>query len=509
MTLPDLAEKTHAAAQTPAVRTRFAPSPTGYLHIGAYRTIVFSWLLARHHGGQFLLRVEDTDQQRTVPGVVDDFLEGLRWMGIDLDEGPVIGGPFGPYYQSQRLDLYAVYARQLVESGHAYRCFCTKERLEAMYADQQARHLPTTGYDRHCRRLPAEEIARNLAEGRSYVVRVKVPESGVTLVQDALRGKVSFQNATLEDAVLLKSDGYPTYHLASVIDDHLMEISHVLRGDEWLPSAPIHKLIYDALGWEWPLTAHVPSVLGADGRKLSKRRGAQSLLHYRDQGYLPEAIINYLALLGWSYDDKTEILTVPELQAAFSLERVNRSGAVFDEERMRWMNGLYLRKLPLDDLTDRTLPFLERPEAEGGLPDRAARPLDRDYVARVLRLDQERMKVLADAPMLMAFFFDDQLDYPAEWLIGKGLDAPQARQALGSALELVEGAAGWDPHALEAPLRELATTLGMKPGPLFMGIRVAITGRKETPPLFDTMEVLGRDRTLGRIREGLARLQSL
>ncbi len=498
-----------AEPQTAPVRTRFAPSPTGFLHIGGFRTIIFSWLLARRHGGQFALRVEDTDQQRTVPGVVEDFLEGFRWMGIDLDEGPIIGGPFGPYYQSQRRDLYAAYAHQLVASGHAYRCFCSKERLEEMYADQQARHLPTTGYDRRCRKLSPSEIDANLAAGQSYVVRIAIPTEGDTIVPDALRGDVVFHNRALEDLVLLKSDGYPTYHLASVIDDHLMRFTHILRGDEWLSTAPIHKLIYDALHWEWPITAHVPSVMGSDGRKLSKRRGAQSILYYRDQGFLPQAIINYLALLGWSYDDKTEILTVDQLQRAFSLDRVQRSGAVFDEERMKWFNGVYIRQMAIDELLDYVLPFMERPAAEGGLPDEVARPLDRAFVRRVVQLDQERLKLLTDAVQLTDFFFAVTLTYPVEWLIGKGLDAASARSGMERALGILESNLTWEAAVLEEAMRQLATDMGVKPGPLFMGLRVAVTGRKETPPLFATMEILGREETLKRVRSGLELLAAL
>ncbi|MBA3825340.1 MAG: glutamate--tRNA ligase, partial [Ktedonobacterales bacterium] len=317
---------------TPTVRTRFAPSPTGLPHIGGLRTTVFSWLLARHSNGQFLLRVEDTDQARTVPGAVENLLHGLEWMGIIPDEGPFVGGPVGPYYQSERKELYAQYAAQLLASDHAYRCFCTRERLDEVRAAQQARHLPTTGYDRHCRALPAEVISANLAGNLPFTIRLKVPFDGETIVNDALRGAMPFKNSTLEDAVMIKSDGYPTYHLANVIDDHTMAITHVLRGDDWLPSAPLHVLVYQALGWDVPVLAHTPNVMGNDGKKLSKRHGAESILFYRDAGFLPEAVINYLALVGWSYDDKTDILSVDELIKAFSLERVHTAGGVFDLE---------------------------------------------------------------------------------------------------------------------------------------------------------------------------------
>ncbi|HKD75514.1 MAG TPA: glutamate--tRNA ligase [Ktedonobacterales bacterium] len=493
---------------TPAVRTRFAPSPTGMPHIGGFRTVIFSWLLARHGNGQFLVRIEDTDQKRTVEGAVVELLEGLRWLGTMPDEGPEVGGPVGPYFQSQRTEHYDFYARQLLDNGHAYRCFCTRERLEALRAEQQARHEPTTGYDRLCRRLSADEVAAKLADNLPFVVRLKVPETGTTVSPDILRGEIVFQNSTLEDAILLKSDGFPTYHFANVVDDHEMGITHVLRGDDWLPSAPLHVLLYQFLGWQMPITAQVPNVLGKDGKKLSKRHGAESILVYRDRGYLPEAIINYLSLLGWSYDDKTDILSIPQLIASFSLERVHTAGAVYDPDRLDWMNGVYIRQLPIEDLVERALPYIERPQAEGGLPDTIARPLDRAYLARVLKLDQERMKVLSEAPFLAEFFFGDALDYDAKLLIGKGLDAAQSRDALQRAYDLLAGLPDWEAAAMEQPMRDLATELGLKPGPLFMGVRVAVTGRNATPPLFETLEVLGRERSLARLADGIARLAS-
>jgi glutamyl-tRNA synthetase len=506
--MADRAPAPHFTGGTPTVRTRFAPSPTGQPHIGGLRTVVFSWLLARHGNGQFLLRIEDTDQKRTVPGAVENLLEGLRWMGIIPDEGPEVGGPVGPYFQSQRLDHYAYYAGELLRTGHGYRCFCTKERLDELRAEQQARHLPTTGYDRLCRTLPQEIINDNLRNGIPFTVRLKVPLEGVTVAPDILRGEVVFQNKTLEDAILLKSDGYPTYHFANVIDDHEMGITHVLRGDDWLPSAPLHVLLYQAFGWEMPVIAQVPNVMGNDGKKLSKRHGAEPILFYRDNGYLPEAIINYLALLGWSYDDKTDILSVDELIRAFNLDRVHTAGAIFDLERLRWMNGVYIRALPLDELVERALPYMERPAAQGGLPDTIRRPLDRDLLRRVLRLDQERLKTLADAAALTPFFFEDTLAYPAEWLIGKGLDAPTALAGLRRAYAVLSDAPAWEAAPLEERMRALAEELGQKPGPLFMGVRVAVTGRKETPPLFETMIVLGRERSLARMQTAIALLEA-
>ena len=307
------------------VRLRYAPSPTGFQHIGGFRTALFSWLYARHCGGQFILRIEDTDVARTVEGSVDNLIEGLQWLGMDIDEGPLYGGPFGPYYQTERKALYQQYAHQLIASGHAYRCYCTPERLDKMRKEQEAQKLPPR-YDRHCRYLTDEERAANEAAGQTWVVRFAMPMEGETVVRDGLRGTVTFKNSDIDDTVLLKTDGLPTYHLAHIVDDHMMEITHVLRGEEWISSAPRHVQIYKALGWEEPLIYHVPNILGKDKKKLSKRRGAPAWGDFQQQGYLPEAVFNFLALLGWSYDDKTEIFTQEELIKSFTLERVGLSG---------------------------------------------------------------------------------------------------------------------------------------------------------------------------------------
>jgi glutamyl-tRNA synthetase len=490
-----------------AVRVRFAPSPTGLQHIGGFRTALFDWLLARHHHGTFLLRIEDTDTARTVPGAVETIMEGLRWLGLDWDEGPLVGGGYGPYFQTQRRDLYRAYSDRLVAGGHTYRCFCTSERLQQAREAMQARGEPPR-YDRHCRGLALDEQGARAAAGEPYVVRYAVPTGGVTLVDDALRGTIRFENANLDDAVLLKSNGYPTYHLANVVDDHLMGITHVIRAEEWIPSAPLHVLIYAALGWQPPVLVHVPDVLGRDGKKLSKRHGAVPLLEYRDLGYLPEAVLNYMALLGWSYDDRTDLLDREQIVHAFSLERVGTAGAKYDEERLLWFNGLYIRQLTPAQLAERTLPFLERPHSQDGLPASVPRPLDRAYVERVLRLEQERMKTLAEAPTMTAFFFTDALDYDPQLLIAKGMDREHTLAGMQRAVELLRAQAGWEAAALEAPLRELVVALGLKPVQLFTSLRVAVTGRTVSPPLFETMEVLGRERSLARLDEAFVRLSS-
>lgn len=490
-----------------APRLRFAPSPTGFQHIGGFRTALFSWLYARHTGGKFILRIEDTDVARTVEGSVDYLIDGLNWLGMDIDEGPIVGGPYGPYYQTQRKALYQYYADQLIASGHAYRCYCTPERLTEMRKEQESKKLPPR-YDRHCRYLTPEERAANETAGLPYVVRFAMPLEGETIVHDELHGDIVFKNVDLDDTVILKSDGLPTYHLGHIVDDHLMGITHVLRGDEWISSAPRHVQIYKALGWELPLFFHVPSVLGKDKKKLSKRHKAPAWLELKQQGFLPEAVFNFLALLGWSYDDKTEIFSREELIQVFTLDRIGISGGIYDPEKLAWMNGVYIRRLPLDELTRRALPYLERPETEGGLPDNVQRPLNPEYTARVLSLEQERLRTLGEATEAVSFFYTDNLTYDSVTLIQKGMDAASTAAALTQARNLLGSLDTWERSVMEPPMRALATELGLKPGQLFGAIRVAISGRTYAPPLFATMEVLGRERTLSRIDQAIERLKT-
>ena len=341
------------------IRVRYAPSPTGFPHVGNIRTALFNWLFARHTGGRFIVRIEDTDTARTVPGSLEAIMDSLRWLGLDWDEGPEVGGAYGPYVQSQRLEIYRGIAEKLIKEGFAYRCYCTSERLEAMRAAQTA-SKQSLGYDRHCRDLSTEERAKLEASGAPSVIRFKTPLQGRTVFQDLLRGEVGFENNTIDDFVLLKSDGFPVYHLANVIDDHLMEISHVLRAEEWLSSTPKHILLYNALQYDPPQFAHMPLILGPDRSKLSKRHGAATLTEYRDQGYLQETMLNFLALLGWSLDEKTELFTRQQLIEDFSLERVSRTAGIFNKEKLDWMNGMYIRGLPAEDLTGRYCPLWKR-----------------------------------------------------------------------------------------------------------------------------------------------------
>ncbi|RLC59240.1 MAG: glutamate--tRNA ligase [Chloroflexi bacterium] len=482
------------------VRTRYAPSPTGEPHLGNIRTALFAWLLAQHEGGQFLLRIEDTDRQRLVEGGVEAQMETLRWLGIDWDEGPDKGGPHAPYTQSERLGIYQEHAGRLLTSDWAYRCYCTSERLTEVRKAQQARKEPPR-YDRHCSDLSPEDHAQREAEGAPSVVRFKTPLDGETLTHDALRGEVSFANNTLDDFVILKSDGYPTYHLAAIVDDHLMEITHVLRGEEWISSLPRHVLIYQAFGWEPPVFAHVSRILGSDRAKLSKRHGAHAALTYRELGYLPEAIINFLALLGWSLDDKTEIIDLDTLIAAFDTGRLLTNPAVFNAEKLEWMNGVYIRNLSPEDLAERARPFLE---------SALGRPVDAEKLAQIAPLIQERIKTLTDVVEMADFFFTEgPLDYEAAALLGKKSFAGEGQRA-ADALASVITAAGalddWGHEALEGAVRPLADEMGVKAGELFAVIRVAVTGKTAAPPLFETMAVLGRDLSLERLSAARDRL---
>jgi len=474
------------------VRVRYAPSPTGFPHIGNIRTALFNWLLARHTGGKFLLRIEDTDVARTVPGSVESIMDSLRWLGLDYDEGPEVGGEYGPYFQSQRLEIYKEVAEKMVAEGHAYHCYCSSERLETMRLEQQKRKQPP-GYDRTCRNLSEEEQAQKAAGGVKPVIRFKTPLEGQSRFQDALRGEVVFENNTLDDFVLLKSDGYPTYQLASVVDDHLMKITHVLRGDEWLSSTPRHVLEYQALGWEPPVFAHMPLILGPDRSKLSKRHGAATLGEYCDQGYLPETMLNFLALLGWSYDEKTELFTRQELIEKFSVDRISRTAAIFNREKLDWMNGVYIRGLSIDDFLQRVLPFLEK-----GLPPGVKRPLDSDNLKRILPLVKERAKTLVEVAGLIDFFLVDHLDYAASELMIKGADLQLTSQAYAEALNIIESAS-FSTQELEKEFRALAERLALKPGQLFASLRIAVTGRAVSPPLFETMEAMGKAMVQARL----------
>ena len=476
------------------VRVRYAPSPTGDPHVGNLRTALFNWLLARRHGGAFVLRVEDTDQDRQQEGSLDKILESLRWLGLDWDEGPEVGGSYGPYFQSERLELYQAESERLMENGAAYRCYCSVEELARRRKEQQQAGL-RGGYNGACRELTDAQRKSYESEETAWVVRFVMPRNGETHVDDLVRGQVSWSNDTQEDFVIIKSDGFPTYHLASVVDDHAMDITHVMRAEEWLPSVPRHVRLYESLGYDPPLFAHLPMIHGPDHSKLSKRHGAASLLEYRDMGYLPHAMINFMALLGWALDDKTDLMSMQTLTENFSVDRINKSAAIFDMERLQWMNGHYIREMDVSDLTDQMVPFVEK---ELGW-------VDRGLLSKVAPLVQERMKQLDEAPYRVAYFFRD-VEYE-EGEFERSLGFEGVEHALESASKLLGSMDSYTAAALETELRALGEELGLSGRRFFGALRAALTGRKATPPLFDTMEVLGRDTCVRRIDSALELLK--
>jgi glutamyl-tRNA synthetase len=472
-----------------AVRTRIAPSPTGEPHIGNMYVALFNWAFAKQNGGQFLVRVEDTDRTRFVAGAEEMILESLRWLGLAYDEGPDVGGPVGPYRQSERLPLYRQYVDQLIAGGHAYRCFCTPERLKEARAQATGQQ---TGYDRRCRTIKPEESAARAAAGEPYVVRLAVPLVGETRFEDGLRGPITIENRVVDDQVLLKSDGFPTYHLAVVVDDHLMGITHVIRAEEWIVSTPKHVLLYAALGWPAPKFYHAPLIRNPDRSKLSKRKNPTNVLWYRQEGFLPEAVVNYLGMLGHSMPDLREVFTLEEFRQEFSWQRVITTGPVFDMEKFEWLNGMWIRRLPAEELAARL-------SAGGFVPAGLAG----DMLLGAVRLMQERMRRLKEFADGVAFFAA-RLPYEPVLLVpdkkGKPTrTADEVRTALAKIKDAYAALADWKAPAMEEAGRKLAEELGWKPGDLFTPLRVAITCRRVSTPLFETMEILGKDECLARI----------
>ena len=462
---------------------RYAPSPTGALHLGGARTALFNYLYARQKGGQFLLRIEDTDRARLKPGSQASIEEGLQWLGMKWDEPPLI--------QSERKSVYQEAAQVLLESGAAYRCFCSPERLELMRAEQRARHEPER-YDRRCRFIPRDEAERRAAAGERFVIRQAMPLEGTTTLHDLVLGTVTFRNETLDDHVLLKSDGYPTYHLAFAVDDHASQISHVIRGDGWLPSAPKHLLLFQAFDWLPPAFAHLPLVLGPDKKPLAKRHGAKDVLEYREAGYLPEAVDNFIAFLGWSPGTEEEVLTLDELIAKFSIEKVQPSPAIANLERLDWLNGQFIRRLSPDELAVRVASKFPQASVE------ALKPL--------MPLVQERLRTLNEAPDMLRFFFEDPQAYRPEQVIPKGKDASATATALRRAASVLEALPAWTAEAIEHGLRGLAEEIGWSSRDLFMSLRVAITGRTVTPPLIESITRLGKEPVLARLERAAAAL---
>jgi nondiscriminating glutamyl-tRNA synthetase len=483
---------------TTKVRTRFAPSPTGFLHIGGARTTLYNWLFARRHGGTFVLRIEDTDEVRSTDESVTAILDSIKWLGLDWDEGPLDGktdkGPHAPYYQMKRVDIYRKYLNQLLDAGKAYKCYCTKEELDEMRKLAQLEKRPPR-YDGRCRALTDAKRKELEAAGKKFSIRFKMPVDGTTIVDDQIRGKVAFENNLQQDLVIWKTTDGPTYNFCCVIDDHLMEISHVIRGDEHLSNTPSQIQIYYALGWTPPVFAHLSMILGPDGSKLSKRHGATSVLEYRDQGYLPHTMRNYLALLGWSTSESQQLFTDEELVAKFDLAGCQKSPATFDTVKLNWMNGEYIRQTKLDDLVKLAAPFLDK-EGLTGKPG--------PDLKKTVALEHEKFKLLSDIPRLVDFFYKPvQFDPKA---FDKVLKAPGAKQVLLDLADALQNFAPFEDKALEARIRQFVADKGLKNGQVFHPIRVATTGRTEGPTLFLMMEVMGRDEVIARLKNAAAQL---
>jgi nondiscriminating glutamyl-tRNA synthetase len=474
------------------IRTRFAPSPTGYLHVGGLRTALFNYLIARKEGGRFILRIEDTDQKRRVDEAVQQLIDMLHWAGIDFDEGPGEGGDYGPYIQSERLNIYRQHAEELIRAGHAYHCFCSPERLEKVRQAQLEQKLQP-GYDRHCRDLDPDEVRRRIEDGEVSVVRMKLPLEGECEFTDLVRGTVRIPYNVLDDQVIIKSDGFPTYHLAVVVDDHHMEISHIIRGEEWLASTPKHYLLYEYFGWESPRVAHLPLLLNPDRSKLSKRQGHVAVEDYKALGILPEALVNFVALLGWNPGDDRELFGIDELVREFSIDKVNKAGAVFDTEKLHWMNGEYIKKCSIERLAVLIRPYLERAGYD---------ITDVEKLEKVTAIIQPRINTLAESVEQAAFAYRDDIlpeDDEAKELVmlesSKLLFSKLAERLPSDDIETGDD--------FKMFVQELGKELGLKGKLLFMPIRVALTGKAKGPDLPVLVDAIGMDEVMRRIGKWL------
>lgn len=483
--------------ETQEVRTRFAPSPTGYMHIGNLRTALYAYLIAKSKGGKFILRIEDTDQERYVDGAVDVIYKTMKDTGLIHDEGPDIGGDYGPYIQSERRSIYKEYAEKLVETGHAYYCFCTKERLEELRQRQTVMKVPTK-YDGHCSKLSKEEIEANLKAGIPYVIRQKVPQYGKTTFHDEVFGDITVENAILDDNVLLKADGLPTYNFANVIDDHLMHITHIIRGSEYLSSTPKYNLLYEAFGWEIPKYIHVSPVMKDNGKKLSKREGDASYEDFINKGYLKEAIVNYIALLGWAPGDEREKFTLAELVDAFDIKGISKSPAIFDEKKLAWLNGEYIRELTPEKFHEDALPYykgvITNPE------------IDLKAVSELL---QPRCERLSDIPEQVDFF-DKLPEYDRELYTHKKMktNPENSLEALKEVLPVLESIDDWTKENIHDRLIELVQKLELKNGRILWPVRVAVSGKAFTPGGgVELAAILGKKETIERIKKGIELLE--
>lgn len=492
-------------ADAPA-RVRFAPSPTGRFHIGSARTALYNYLIARQTGGQFILRIEDTDQNRFDPNAEEELKESLRWLGLPWDEGPDVGGPHAPYRQSERVDIYSQYAQRLLDSGHAYYCFCSSDRLARVRQQQQKAKEPPR-YDGLCRRLDPAQASERVSNSENHVIRFKTPRSGSTTAVDALRGPIHVENTAIDDYVLVKSNGLPVYHLAALVDDHRMGITHVLRGSEWLPTFPLHVLIYEAMGWEQPIWIHLSLFLNPSGKgKLSKRdssaRQGASAVYVTDMammGYLPQAVNNWTALMGWSYDDKTEFFPMDELIEKFSIDKLKPSPAAVNFSKLDHFNGIHIRSLATDELANQLLPFYQAASIE----------VELSFLERIVPIIQDRIRTLDEAVSMTRFFFAEEVEPEAEALVGKKLTAAESAAAIKRAAEVVETMDSMEAAGLEAALRALADDLGLSAGQLFGMLRMAVTGQRVSPPLIESMCLVGRELVLERLVAAQTALEDL
>lgn len=482
------------------VRVRFAPSPTGYLHIGGLRTALYNYLFAKKNNGKFILRIEDTDQTRFVEGALENLIDSLHWAGIEYDEGVFVKdgevvqvGEYGPYIQSERLDIYNEYVDKLIQSGHAYYCFCSKERLDEVREEQRAKGL-VPKYDGLCRSVPIEEAKKRIENGEKYVVRLKLPHDHEVKFHDLVRGHITINTDDVDDQVLLKSDGYPTYHMAVVVDDHLMDISHIVRGEEWLPSTPKHVYLYEAFGWEKPVYVHLPTVLNKERKKLSKRHGDVAVGDFREQGYFPEGLVNYLALVGWSPEDNEEILPMKDLIEKFSFERVSKTGGIFDRDKLDWVNAHYIKECSLEDLTDKAVPYL----IEAGFIDKATGENNREWLELLVDTVRDSLHNLSEITDKVDFVFEDEFELTGEdelQIIGEE-DAETVLDGIRDELQEVETI---DMEYAKGFMKKVQKARGVKGKKLFMPARVALTGSAHGPEFVNVLVLLGKDKILKRI----------
>lgn len=487
-------------------RVRFAPSPTGLTHLGSARTALYNYLIAQQTGGQFILRIEDTDQKRYDPNAEKDLTTSLKWLGLKWDEGPDVGGPHAPYYQSQRMDIYRKHAEQLVEADKAFYCFCSAEELKVVREGQQKRH-EQPHYSGKCRVIPAEEAKQRVKSGESHVIRFKTPKDGSITVTDTLRGEITVENRNIDDMVLLKSDGHAVYHLAAMVDDHIMEITHVLRGEEWLPSLPLHAHIYQAFGWQQPQWVHLSVFLKPSGKgKMSKRETEEMRLtgqsifvkDLAEMGYLPEGVANWIALMGWSYDDHTEFFTMQDLIEKFSIPKLIPSPSAIDFKKLDHFNGLHIRAMSEKELMQRLLPYF----------DKLGYQVDPIILAKAIPLIQTRMATLDEGPELSGFLFKEEIGVPAEMMVGKNMTAAESAAALKKAASILEILPEFTAANAEEPMRAVAEELGLKAGQLFGILRNVVTGQEVSPPLFESMELVGREKVLARIKTAIGLLEN-